>query len=190
MLIILVGDTMKKILLTIMSIFLLSACSLSNNPSSKVEAYLNQYNNLSDNVKLDLESKVASENLSDKNKKVYKDLLTKQYKNMKYEIKDKTINADEATVKAKITVIDYFKAQKESDDYLKENPSKFYDENQIFSDELFNTYKLKKMDEVKDTVDYDITFKLNKVDGQWKLESPDRIILEKIHGLYDYTSDN
>ena len=98
MLIILVGDTMKKILLTIMSIFLLSACSLSNNPSSKVEAYLNQYNNLSDNVKLDLESKVASENLSDENKKVYKDLLTKQYKNMKYEIKDKTINADEATV--------------------------------------------------------------------------------------------
>ena len=109
---------------------------------------------------------------------------------MKYEIKDKTINADEATVKVKITVIDYFKAQKESDDYLKENPSEFYDENQIFSDELFNTYKLKKMDEVKDTVDYDITFNLNKVDGQWKLESPDRIILEKIHGLYDYTSDN
>ena len=173
MLIILVGDTMKKILLTIMSIFLLSACSLSNNPSSKVEAYLNQYNNL-----------------SDENKKVYKDLLTKQYKNMKYEIKDKTINADEATVKVKITVIDYFKAQKESDDYLKENPSEFYDENQIFSDELFNTYKLKKMNEVKDTVDYDITFNLNKVDGQWKLESPDRIILEKIHGLYDYTSDN
>ena len=32
-----------------------------------------------DNVKLDLESKVASENLSDENKKVYKDLLTKQY---------------------------------------------------------------------------------------------------------------
>ena len=190
MLIILVGDTMKKILLTIMSIFLLSACSLSNNPSSKVEAYLNQYNNLSDNVKLDLESKVASENLSDENKKVYKDLLTKQYKNMKYETKDKTINADEATVKVKITVIDYFKAQKESDDYLKENPSEFYDENQIFSDELFNTYKLKKMDEVKDTVDYDITINLNKVDGQWKLESPDRIILEKIHGLYDYTSDN
>ena len=90
----------------------------------------------------------------------------------------------------KITLIDYFKAQKESDEYLKENPSEFYDENQIFSDELFNTYKLKKMDEVKDTVDYDITFNLNKVDGQWKLESPDRIILEKIHGLYDYTSDN
>ena len=44
-------------------------------------------------------------------------------------------------MKVKITVIDYFKAQKESDDYLKENPSEFYDENQIFSDELFNTYE-------------------------------------------------
>ena len=36
----------------------------------------------------------------------------------------------------------------------------------------------------------DLLENLNKVDGQWKLESPDRITLEKIHGLYDYTSDN
>ena len=46
------------------------------------------------------------------------------------------------------------------------------------------------MSKVKDTVNYDITFNLNKVDGQWKLESPARITLEKIHGLYDYTSNN
>lgn len=180
---------MKKVILILMSIFLLPACSLSNNPKSKVEAYLNQYNNLSDNVKLDLESKVASENLSDKNKEVYKDLLTKQYKNMKYEIKDEKINGDEATVNVKITVIDYFKAQKESEDYLKKNTDEFYDENQVFNDELFNTFKLKKISEVKDTVDYDISFNLNKVDGQWKLENPDRVTLEKMHGLYDYTSE-
>ena len=47
-----------------------------------------------------------------------------------------------------------------------------------------------RYNKVKDTVNYDITFNLNKVDGQWKLESPDRITLEKIHGLYDYTSNN
>lgn len=181
---------MKKIILIIMSIFLLPACTLSNTPKSKVEAYLNQYNNLSENVKLDLESKVASENLSDKNKDIYKELLIKQYKNMKYEIKNETINADEATVSAKITVLDYFKAQKESEDYLKENPNEFYDENQIFSDELYNTYKLNRIGEVKDTVDYDISFNLSKVDGQWKLDNLDRTTLEKIHGFYDYTSDN
>ena len=63
-------------------------------------------------------------------------------------------------------------------------------DNQIFNNESFNTYKLKQMSKVKDTVNYDITLNLNKVDGQWKLESPDRITLEKIHGLYDYTSNN
>ena len=29
-------------------------------------------------------------------------------------------------------------------------------------------------------------FKLKKVDGDWILESPNRDVLEKIHGLYDY----
>ena len=181
---------MKKIILIIMSILLLPACTISNSPSSKVKEYLNQYNNLSDSVKLDLESKVASENLSDENKKVYKDLLTKQYRNMKYEIKDETINGDQANVKVNITVLDYYKGQKAADEYVKSNPKEFYNDNQIFNNESFNTYKLKQMSKVKDTVNYDITLNLNKVDGQWKLESPDRITLEKIHGLYDYTSNN
>lgn len=180
---------MKKLLL-IISMFLLSACSLSNSPKSKVEGYLNQYNNLSENVKLDLESQVVSENLSDKNKELYKEALIKQYKNMKYEIKDETINAEVATVKVKITVLDYFEALNESDKYSKENPNKFYNANQEFDKELFNSYKLKKISETKETVDYDITFNLNKVDGQWKLENPDRVTLEKIHGLYDYTSND
>ena len=111
-------------------------------------------------------------------------------KNNKYEIKDETINGDEANVKVNITVLDYYKGQKAADEYVKSNPKEFYNDNQIFNNESFNTYKLKQMSKVKDTVNYDITFNLNKVDGQWKLESPDRITLEKIHGLYDYTSNN
>ena len=29
-------------------------------------------------------------------------------------------------------------------------------------------------------------FKLNKKDGDWVLENPDRVVLEKLHGLYNY----
>lgn len=181
---------MKKILLMLFSIFLLSACALSNNPTSKVKDYLNQYKNLTEGVKLDLESKVASENLSDEDKQTYRELLIKQYKSMEYEIKEEKINEDEATVNVKITVLDYFKAQKESDEYLQNNLNNFYDTNQVFDDKLFNAYKIKKMSEIKDSVDYDIVFYLKKVDGQWKVEEPDRITLEKLHGLYDYTSND
>ncbi len=181
---------MKKILLILISIFLLSACSLSNKPTSKVKDYLNQYKNLTENVKLDLESKVASENLFDEDKQKYKDLLIKQYKSMNYEIIGEKINDDKATVNVKITVLDYFKAQKESDEYLQDNLTEFYDENQVFNDKLFNAYKIKKMSEIKDSTDYDIVFYLKKVNGQWQVEEPDRITFEKLHGLYDNTSDD
>ena len=43
---------MKKIGI-ILSLLFLSACSLSNTPSGKVEAYLNQFNSLSDSVTQD-----------------------------------------------------------------------------------------------------------------------------------------
>lgn len=181
---------MKKIIMVFISIVLLTACSLSNTPKSKVEAYLNQYNNLSDNVKLDLESKVSSENLSEENKDIYKEVLTKQYQDMKYEIKDESIDGDNATVKVKITVYDYYQAENITNQYMNENPNSFYDDNGLFSDDLFNNYKLNKMKDIKDTVEYEIEFYLSKKDGEWILENPDRVTLEKIHGLYNYTIDN
>ena len=38
-------------------------------------------------------------------------------------------------------------------------------------------------------MDYDITFKLVKKDKEWVLQTPDRVTLEKIHGLYNYEND-
>ena len=54
---------MKKIFKTLLLVFMLTACSMSNTPKSKVEIYLNQFNSLSENVKKDLETTVTSENL-------------------------------------------------------------------------------------------------------------------------------
>ena len=33
---------------------------------------------------------------------------------------------------------------------------------------------------------YSYKFKLNKKDNDWVLENPDRVVLEKLHGLYNY----
>ena len=38
-------------------------------------------------------------------------------------------------------------------------------------------------------INYEVTFNLNKKDGEWVLENPDRTTLEKIHGLYNYENE-
>ena len=63
---------MKKILLFVVLLLSLSACSLSNTPTGKVEAYLNQYNSLNETVKADMESKITGENLSSDNQTIYR----------------------------------------------------------------------------------------------------------------------
>ena len=113
----------------VMTVLLLSACSLSNTPSGKVEAFLNEYTSISDSVKADMETKVESENLSEENKKVYLDVLTRQYKNLKYSIKDESIDGNKATVKAKVTVYDLYKVDKDSVNYMNNNSTEFIDEN-------------------------------------------------------------
>lgn len=175
---------MKKILIVLM-ITILSACSLSNTPVSKVELFLNNYINLTEDVKEDLETKVSLENLNDSNKDIYREVLTRQYNNLKYTIKDESIDGNKATVKVNISVYDLYRVSKDTENYMKENIEEFQNNN-IFSQELYNTYKLNEMLKYNEKVDYEITFNLTKEDGTWILNEPDRVVLEKIHGLYNY----
>ncbi len=177
---------MKKIVLLIISfVLLLSGCSMSNTPSGKVESFLNNYISMSDSVIADLESKVNVEKLSNNNKSIYRDVLTRQYKDLKYEIKDESINGDTAIVKAKITVYDLFKVEKDSLNYANENQKEFLVDGS-YNEDVFNEYRLNEMMKTNDTVSYEIDFYLNKKDNEWILQEPDRITLEKIHGLYNY----
>jgi len=177
---------MKKIIaLFVVSILLLTGCG-TNTPKSKVEAYLNRYSSLSDDVKTDLETRVSSESLSIENQKIYKDVLTRQYENLKYEIKDESIDGDRATVKVKLTVYDLYKMDKDSINYMNNNANEFYDDANQFSEELFNKYRINLMLTTNETVNYEVEFYLNKVNGEWIVETPDRTTLEKIHGMYNY----
>ena len=177
---------MKKLIsILVVCVLLLTGCGM-NSPKSKVEAYLDRYNSLNDDVVADLETIVLSENLYKKKKKIYKDALTRQYENMKYEIKDESIDGDKATVKVKLTVCDLFKVDKDSVNYMNTNSNEFYDEYNQFSEELFNKYRINAMLTTDEVVNYEVDFHLNKVNGEWIIESPDRTTLEKIHGLYNY----
>ena len=177
---------MKKIVaLLLVCVLLLTGCG-SNSPKSKVEAFLNRYSSLSDDVKTDLETRVAAESLSFDNQAIYKNVLTRVYENIKYEVKDESIDGDKATVKVKLTVYDLYKVDKDTVNYMNNNSNEFYDDSNQFSEELFNKYRLNQMLNTNDTVDYEVNFYLNKVNGEWVLETPDRTTLEKIHGMYNY----
>ena len=179
---------MKKVLLVLVSLALFG-CSLTNTPSSKVSEYLDNYNQLSDSVIMDVESKVSNETLSNKNKDTYKKVLSRVYQDMKYEIKDESINGDKSIVTVKITVYDLYKSMEDSKNYLNENMDEFYKTDNTFDNDLYDEYRLGKMLETKDTVSYEMTFNLYKKNDDWMIEEPDRIMLEKLNGLYDYSND-
>ena len=106
-----------------------------------------------------------------------------QYSDLKYEIVSEDVNGDEATVTAKITVYDFYKVQKEANEY------RLTHEDEFDTEDDFILYKLKNMMEASDRVDYTITVDLVKEDDEWVVQSFDKTTLEKIHGTYNYESE-
>ena len=184
---------MKKYLSVLVVMVLcisLVGCGLTKKTAKgAVEDFLNQYKNLSSNVLDDMNKGVDDEDLSDKQKDVYRDVLKKQYQDMKYKIVNETYDGDNAVVETKITVYDLYKVQKDANDYLTENEDEFK-ENNTFSNSLFMDYKLDKMKKTKETIEYTINFKVTKDDkGNYKVTDLSNEDLEKIHGIYNYDND-
>ena len=175
--------------LAIFSICLLllftTACSLGTTPTSAVERLFAKYNNQDEEIVVELDDYINDSELTEEQNNKYKSVYLRQFKDMKYEIKDEVIDGDNATVTAQITVYDYYKADKEADEYLTNNPDKFKKENE-YDESLFVDYKLSKLEEVNDTVDYTIEFDLTKVDNDWVINDLTTEQLEKIHGVYKY----
>ena len=138
---------MKKFLLIIMTLFLLVGCeTVMNNPTKRVETFLNKYQTMDSEVLKQLDETLSNDvNLTESQKKDYKDLMKKQYQNLTYTIKDEEVNGDKATVKVEIEVYDFNKAMTKADDYLSENQDEFTDENNKIDNEKFMDYKIKEM---------------------------------------------
>lgn len=120
---------MKKLILCfscILAIILLSGCSLSNTPTKKVENFLDNYKNQDESVLTQLKDMVDMDTLMDDDQKTtYSDIMKKQYQDLTYDIKNETIDGDTATVTAEIEVYDYYKINKEAEDYYNSNPDEF-----------------------------------------------------------------
>lgn len=180
----------KKIFLIVSLLLLVVGCGcMKKTAKGAVQDYLNQYKNLSANVISDMDDVIDNENLTDTQKEKYRDILKKQYQDLKYDIVSEKYDGDNATVDVKIKVYDLYKVQKDANDYLTTSGDEFK-ENGVFSNDLFMDYKLDKMKKTMDTIEYNITFIVTKDDkGNYKVSDLSNTDLEKIHGVYNYDND-
>ncbi len=181
---------MKKIILGLICVLFLVGCSCNNDKAADVvEKYLNDYKGLSDEVLKSIDEMVEREELNDKQKEDYKEVLKRQYRDINYIIENESYNGDTANVTVKITVYDLYKSQKDANSYLNDNPDKFLT-NGAYDKEKYLDYKLEQMKKMNETVSYNVVFKTVKVDSKWQVEQPDEDVLEKIHGIYNYEESN
>ncbi len=176
---------MKKVLTIFIMLLILTACG-GNTPKGAVDNYLKKYRNLDSEVLVDLEEIVKKENLSKEQQDKYRDVLKKQYKDLSFEIVEEEYNDNVSYVTAKVNVYDLYKAQSDASKYLANNPEKFYNENNEYDVNLFLDYKLDKMKNTTDRVEYNVTFTVVKENDKYVVEQPSEETLQKIHGIYNY----
>lgn len=179
---------MKKII-TILSIIIITGCNtfdISNTPTKKVEEYLNKFQINDEDVLKDLDNVINKKTtLDETNKKEYRELIKKQYKDMQYKIKEEKEDGNKATVIAEITVKDYTKIINEAENYKKNNIQEFYENNE-YNDNLYKKYLLQQLKKAKDKITYQLEFSLNKQNKKWQIEPITEEIEDKILGIYKY----
>lgn len=182
---------MKKIISILGIMLLMTGCGcsaiedMSNTPTKKVEAYLNSYQSLDDNVLNDLDNVLDETYIfNDEQRNRYREVVKNGYQELSYEIKEETIDGDTATVTTEIEVVDHSTVISNADTYLREHADEFNDEEGNYDMNLFTNYRLDMLEKNKEKVKYTIDFKLRKKDGEWILDDLSENDLNKINGTY------
>lgn len=180
---------MKKILivLSFLFIFIGTGCSLNDNTKEEaVETFFEKYRMQDDTIIAQLKDVIDNEDINDDSKKMYQELMQKQYDQFSYVIKsiDETEDKNNATALVELTVLNYRSAILEAEEDLKDNPENFNDESGNFSEEKYMDYKVEKMKDVTDTTTHTIELSLTKENGMWKVEQLSNDDISKLHGLY------
>ena len=175
---------MKKVIVIVI-VLLISGCSSNIMAKDVVKDYLDGYINLSKDVKNSLDKTIKeNKEFNDINKDMYKKILLKQYKDLKYVILNEEYDGDKALITVNINVYDLNKAEENAEDYLSTNLKEFYDDKNKFDNQKYIDFKLNLMYEASERIDYTVVFFLNRVNKKWVLEQPTDEDLEKIHGIY------
>lgn len=187
---------MKKLVVSLILLAIIATgCGMmETTPSDKVKDFLGKYQSMDSEVLSQLDKVVSDDDsMNDDQKNEYRDLMKKQYQNLSYKIKSEDITDDTAVVVVEIEVLDYSTSISKSRKYYDSHKDEFADNESLVEDanDLINEtaryidYKISELKNVVDTVKYEITFNLDKVDNDWKIQEISDIDRQKIHGLYE-----
>ena len=179
---------MKKILLVLLTMVILTGCAnLMNTPTKKVEYLLSKYQNNDEEVLRQLDESILSDTvLSNEQKDRYKNIMKRQYRDLTYTVKNEAIDGKTAVVEVEIEVYDYAKAVTETEENLINNADTYKDSSGEINTNIYNDDKLTALENVKDRVKYTINFTLSKIDEEWIVDDLTETERMKIHGLYAY----
>ena len=178
---------MRKLFLVFLVLFMIIGCNDNlNNNKDKVKEFFDKYQKLDNEVLMDLEYIIESKNLNETEKNLYRENMRRQYKNLKYKIKNEEINDDNASIIVEIEVYDYGKAIKKASEYFIKNQDFFINENNMVDESKYIDYKLNEMKKTNDKIKYDIEFFFYKKNKIWSMNAIKETDIEKIHGIYNF----
>lgn len=173
----------KRLIIVLLLLIGLTGCAFGSSPKSRVENLLNKYQMNSSDIKSELDDFLNTLSIDTDYKEDYRKVYEKQYSDLKYKIKDETIDGDKATVKAEIEVYDYYKAENDASSYIAANPNEFNEEG-VYSVKKGLEYKIKQYTNSSDRVTYTIDFTLTKNNNKWTIDPLTDDELAKLHGTY------
>lgn len=178
---------MKKYIYLLIVVIIISGCYFKKDIDVKIDDFFKKYQNLSSDVLDDLEFNSEKGILStNEEKQMYIEAMKMQYSSIKYEIINENIKDNTADISIKIIVFDFYKAQKEANDYIAKNPETFISSNGNLDEEKIMLFRLRNMLETYERIEHVITLHLDKKDDEWTIKPLDKTTLEKIHGTYNY----
>ena len=161
--------------------------NLMNTPTKRVETMLNNYITLNSEVLKDLDETLLTDTTMTTDQiDEYRNIIKKLYQNMSYEIKNETIDGNNATVETEIEVYNYKKIIDDANTYLQNNNSEFLTNDNTIDVKKFNDYKLDMLKNAKDKVTYTLNLTLKKIDDKWVLDDLTDTEISKLHGMYNY----
>ena len=166
----------NKVLLFALPILfiILVGCEMANTPTSKVEDLFTKYQKLDTDIDNGINNILEEQNLSESQKERYRKILENQYKNLTYQIKEETIDGDNATVTAEIEVTD-----------LKKSLEGLVFDSTIYTKETFDEERLNRLEKAKDKIKYTLELTLTKgSNDEWKLNALTNEQIKKIQGMY------
>ena len=166
----------KKLLLFALPILfiILVGCEMANTPTSKVEDLFTKYQKLDTDIDNGIDNILEEQNLSESQKERYRKILENQYKNLTYQIKEETIDGDNATIIAEIEVTD-----------LRKSVEGLVFDSTVYTKETFDEERLNRLEQAKDKVKYTLDLTLTKgSNDEWKLNALTNEQIKKIQGMY------